>query len=287
MQYSDRRHISGKDCFIDSRSSFDSICVGVLQEQISSSSREWRDLSISRISVEGRFSRSEILFTGRTIGAHDTSEGETGGGGDFKLQIWILKESTQSRLEKFLHVVFGFSRLRKWNICRFIEAGTLTNMAKHGGRVFEANTSPVHQEKNKVCLVYRTEVFYLCCWDWVILLGTIFQLRSQFQLSYHSKHYNKSSKLKYHISNTLEQWFPTFFVQGPFVCWRAWVGATKSNLFKFPSHPLPSNSNGSGERCKLPQRGLGRNPSRQRILEHSMAKSDHFEMLWEIFQRSK
>ena len=33
---------------------------------------------------------------------------------------------------------------------------------------------------------------------------------------------------------------------------------------------------GLGERCKLLQWGLGRSPSWQRILEHSMAKSDRF-----------
>ena len=44
---------------------------------------------------------------------------------------------------------------------------------------------------------------------------------------------------------------------------------------------------GLGERCKLPQRGLGRSPSRQRILEHSMAKSDRFDMLRQIFKHSK
>ena len=31
-----------------------------------------------------------------------------------------------------------------------------------------------------------------------------------------------------------------------------------------------------GERCKLPQRGLGRSPSRQRILEYSRAISERF-----------
>ena len=34
-------------------------------------------------------------------------------------------------------------------------------------------------------------------------------------------------------------------------------------------------------------RGSGAGPSRQRILEHSMAKSDRFDMLRQIFQRSK
>ena len=37
--------------------------------------------------------------------------------------------------------------------------------------------------------------------------------------------------------------------------------------------PSPLTARGSGERCKLPQRGQGRSPSRQRFLEHSMTKS--------------
>jgi len=44
-----------------------------------------------------------------------------------------------------------------------------------------------------------------------------------------------------------------------------------------PSLPLevdPLNpARGSGEHCKLPQRGMGRSPSRKRILEHFLAKN--------------
>ena len=62
-------------------------------------------------------------------------------------------------------------------------------------------------------------------------------------------------------------------------------------LHSLPSFPLFSpplqQLGGLGERCKLPQRGLGRSPSRQRILEYSMTKSDRFDMWWEIFQRSR
>jgi len=49
----------------------------------------------------------------------------------------------------------------------------------------------------------------------------------------------------------------------------------------FPSPPLPlevelSNpARGSGERCKLPQWGLGRNPSRNRFLVHFSPKIRH------------
>ena len=42
-----------------------------------------------------------------------------------------------------------------------------------------------------------------------------------------------------------------------------------------------------GERCKLPQRGLGRSPSQQRILEHSRAKNGRFDMFREVLPRSK
>ena len=44
------------------------------------------------------------------------------------------------------------------------------------------------------------------------------------------------------------------------------------------SAPLlsPTTARGSGERCKLLQRGLGQSPSGQRILGHSRAKSDRF-----------
>ena len=66
-------------------------------------------------------------------------------------------------------------------------------------------------------------------------------------------------------------------------------GGHKVKFFTSPSPPLPflPTARGSGECCKLPQWGLGRSPSRQRILEHSMTKSDRFDMLQPIFQRSK
>ena len=96
--------------------------------------------------------------------------------------------------------------------------------------------------------------------------------------------------------NGLDQWFPTFFVQGPSIYfWRAW-GATKSIFYiHLPSYPLFSlplqQLGGLGSTVSSPaalsQQGLERNPSRQRILEHSMAKSDSFDMLREIFQHSK
>ena len=67
-------------------------------------------------------------------------------------------------------------------------------------------------------------------------------------------------------------------------------GGHKVNFY-IPLFPLFSppfqQFGGLGERCKLPQRGLGWSPSRKRILEHSMATSDRFDMLREIFQRSK
>ena len=72
---------------------------------------------------------------------------------------------------------------------------------------------------------------------------------------------------------------------------RAWGPQGQFFLHPLPSSPLFSppfqQLGGLGERCKLPQRGLGRSPSRQRILEHSMTKSDRFDMLRQIFQRSK
>ena len=71
---------------------------------------------------------------------------------------------------------------------------------------------------------------------------------------------------------------------------RHWLKGMRGHkvIFTCPPSPLiPFNSYGYGERCKLPQRGLGRSPSRQLILEHSIAKSDRFDLLLEIFQRSK
>ena len=55
----------------------------------------------------------------------------------------------------------------------------------------------------------------------------------------------------------LDQWFPTFFVQGPIIYfWRAW--GPQSQFFTFPPFlspllPSPLTARGLGERCKLPQ----------------------------------
>ena len=80
-----------------------------------------------------------------------------------------------------------------------------------------------------------------------------------------------------------------FSFEGPFILfWRAW--GPQCHIFTFPPtpfSPLPPTARGSGERCKFPQRGLGRSPSQHRILEHSMEKSDRFDRLRDIFQRSK
>ena len=87
------------------------------------------------------------------------------------------------------------------------------------------------------------------------------------------------------IVHSIHQWFPTFFVwRAIYLLWRA-LRATRL-IFYIPSSLLPPFSSPHsppvqqlgvlGERCKLPQRGLGRSPSRQRILEHSRAKNGRF-----------
>ena len=69
-----------------------------------------------------------------------------------------------------------------------------------------------------------------------------------------------------------------FFMEG--------IEGHKVNFFTYPTPLLPPFSSPHSppvqqlgvlrERCKLPQRGLGWSPSRQRILEHSRATSDRF-----------
>ena len=85
--------------------------------------------------------------------------------------------------------------------------------------------------------------------------------------------------------NGICQWFPTFIVwRAIYFLWRA-LRATML-IFYIPSpllppffspHSPPVQQIGVlGQCCKLPQRGLGRIPSWQRILEHSRAKRDRF-----------
>ena len=100
-------------------------------------------------------------------------------------------------------------------------------------------------------------------------------------------HSNRCSA--YFSSNSIMQWFPTFFCPTGHLFYFGEHGGHKVKFFTSPPLFSPPFQQlwGLGERCKLPQRGLGRSPSRQRIFEHSMAKSDRFDMLRQIFQRSK
>ena len=60
-----------------------------------------------------------------------------------------------------------------------------------------------------------------------------------------------------------------------------------STSFHLSSFPPVQQLGVLGERGKLPQRGLGRSLSRQRILKHSRKKVIVFDMFREILQRSK
>ena len=94
----------------------------------------------------------------------------------------------------------------------------------------------------------------------------------------------------------IDQWFPTFFVwRAIYFLWKA-LRATRL-IFYIPLPLLPpfdplliparQTARGFGGALLAPQRGLGRSPSRQRILEHYRAKVIVSDMFREILQRSK